>query len=419
MDKHRYIFSIFCLIGYLYQTYQISKIYFSYETTTDVSYENEDPLSIPAITLCGIKSYFLREEYQKLFPLQNQSEFSSEREQQILNYLSNLTIKDQLKALYSTQNMSTLINCTVLRTKAFNGSERSIDCKHINRVKISIDDYFYCFTYFSQIKQEYNDSYMVDMNSHGLNYFGALIRIIYPFKTDYIYIYIHSTYESVIENHKLVPAFINTTYRSNFHDIFYQKTTVQLLGEPYKTSCTDNNLKGYKNSFDCISKCKIDNYFQVFNKRPKMVSSDDLDNEMFLIYYENKTLDYEWNTKCQKVCGKNPECFKEYFIHSIKSYEYQTGSNDNDICIYPPISPNTKYTQLLKVSIEQFLGLVASLISLWFGFSILMLSDVCLFLFNNMKRLIINFKIKISQIHTNKNVTNHIQIQVNNLRMLR
>ena len=58
--SQKYIFKSFfyiiCLIGSLYQIYEISEIYFLYETTTYVKYENEAKISLPAITLCARKA---------------------------------------------------------------------------------------------------------------------------------------------------------------------------------------------------------------------------------------------------------------------------------------------------------------------------------------------------------------------------
>ena len=57
------ILYILCIFGCLYQICEISILYFSYETTTLVKYEIENPISLPAITLCSHKYLFIKEEY--------------------------------------------------------------------------------------------------------------------------------------------------------------------------------------------------------------------------------------------------------------------------------------------------------------------------------------------------------------------
>jgi len=70
MDKYiRYLFITICLIGCILQIHEISLIYFKYETTTDVRYENEVNISLPAVSICFYKSYLIRNEYLlQIFP---------------------------------------------------------------------------------------------------------------------------------------------------------------------------------------------------------------------------------------------------------------------------------------------------------------------------------------------------------------
>ena len=46
------IWKIVCLLGCVYQTFKISELYFSYETTTNVRYETEKLVNLPGITIC-------------------------------------------------------------------------------------------------------------------------------------------------------------------------------------------------------------------------------------------------------------------------------------------------------------------------------------------------------------------------------
>lgn len=63
----RYIFAAICFTGCLLEIYKISEIYFSYETTTDVRFNKETIVSLPAFTICAGKHNIVREEiWQKL-----------------------------------------------------------------------------------------------------------------------------------------------------------------------------------------------------------------------------------------------------------------------------------------------------------------------------------------------------------------
>lgn len=60
-----FIALIFCSIGRIYQLYNINKIYFTKETTTNVMFENENEVSLPAITLCFDKYHLFNEIHSK------------------------------------------------------------------------------------------------------------------------------------------------------------------------------------------------------------------------------------------------------------------------------------------------------------------------------------------------------------------
>jgi hypothetical protein len=96
----RYIFAAICLIGCSFQIYRIIAIYILYETTTDVRFNNEVIISLPALTICASKHYFVREEILKNI-FNNGSNEKLNDKTKILNYLNKLSIKDQFKSLQS------------------------------------------------------------------------------------------------------------------------------------------------------------------------------------------------------------------------------------------------------------------------------------------------------------------------------
>ncbi len=78
------------MTGCLFQIYKISKIYFLYETVTEVRYGSEDNISLPAITVCTSKLFFVKQEYlSKFFPNEPKSKFRTD-----LNFINKLSIKE-------------------------------------------------------------------------------------------------------------------------------------------------------------------------------------------------------------------------------------------------------------------------------------------------------------------------------------
>jgi len=125
-----YMFFTFCLSGCLYQIIKICEIYFSYKTTTFVTYDKMSLISLPAITICIDKQYMFKTEYLDKNPI-------NISDKQSLNTLFfSLTIRQQMDILYDFEDVFKY--STLLKKKAFNKSHSNIVSDHsINASKIS------------------------------------------------------------------------------------------------------------------------------------------------------------------------------------------------------------------------------------------------------------------------------------------
>jgi hypothetical protein len=144
------------MTGCLYQIYEISVIYFSYETTTDVRYEDEVMIELPAFTFCVPKVFMARIEY-----LKQSTNKSTKTLEDMHKYLNKLTLKEQFKALYSAEELF-YESCFVKRTYALNNSEKYVDCHLVSEVKIIINNDNLCVRLFSQMNGESDDKYRID-----------------------------------------------------------------------------------------------------------------------------------------------------------------------------------------------------------------------------------------------------------------
>ena len=138
----RSLYSIVCLIGCIYQSFKLSQIYFTYETSTNVKYESESYVELPAITIC----------YKKL----NQLKEGDPWHAKYADYdgFNKLTIGDQLEHL--DELPVRLISCDVAYTKR---------CHDISYITWYITDKVYCFTLFSQLNNQTDDMFKVG-NTH-------------------------------------------------------------------------------------------------------------------------------------------------------------------------------------------------------------------------------------------------------------
>ena len=79
-----------------------------------------------------------------------------------------------------------------------------------------------------------------------------------------------------------------------------------------------------------------------------------------------------WKT-CHDLLANRIGCDQYYFKLSSKYYKFN--NNLYTICIFAHNYPTVIYELSLKMSFEEYMSLTASIISLWFGFSIIALTD--------------------------------------------
>jgi hypothetical protein len=208
-----YIFKLFCLFGCLFQVSKLIRIYLSYETITEAKYETETIISLPAITLCASKAYFIKKEFGlKYFPNGKTSIH------EIKDILNKLKIKDQFESLFSSEEVSNMIGCSVMQTMAFNISNtlnitNRLKCEEISAVKISINFERYCFTLFSQMNGESDDRYLINYDVSTSNFEKSLVTIHIPFGNTGSLLYFHSRIESVTEDFRPYPFTLDVENR--------------------------------------------------------------------------------------------------------------------------------------------------------------------------------------------------------------
>jgi hypothetical protein len=163
------------MTGCLFQIYKICDNYFSYETNTYVRYEDEDKISLPAVTVCIRKNLLIREELLHHFsPKELENRYSPLEESEIDAYLNNLTVKEQFSSIYSAEEVFNN-TCKVMKSMVFKSSEFTIDCELISPVRQTIDYNFSCFTFFSQLNREENDKYIIDYDVNIKNYWSEYV----------------------------------------------------------------------------------------------------------------------------------------------------------------------------------------------------------------------------------------------------
>src|ERR1700743_2740437 len=105
VECYRQIFFILCFISCLYQVTKICEIYFSYKTTTSVSYGDFSVISLPAITVCFDKIDVLRDHYLVQLNISRNDENKYKSQHIIKRFCGNHTIEQQFAMFFNYEEI--------------------------------------------------------------------------------------------------------------------------------------------------------------------------------------------------------------------------------------------------------------------------------------------------------------------------
>jgi hypothetical protein len=267
MNKYslfRIIFGIICISGCLFQIANISKIYFSYDTTTVVEYEFEKMVSLPAITICFKKEYILRKQnIIRKFPNVTNNNSSDD---DLMLYLNKMNLKEQLLATLSYEEIFDN-KCYAMKTIAFNQSDDYLNCDQIKAIQTTIGYYWKCFRFFSQSSNESNDKYLINHDVSTRENWKPIIYFHMRIDSQAMALFMHPRNEILRDffgDNKLTIYFEN--YGLTL--IKYYKTIIKLMPKPYRTDCVDYKLMGYQSKIGCVKECLKKYYIEKYGGLP-------------------------------------------------------------------------------------------------------------------------------------------------------
>jgi len=377
-------FKIICFIGCVYQSYKISEIYFRYDTTTYVKFENSGYLELPGITICYYKFIQLKDEFKH---------FNSDD-------INLRTIREQFDSIIKLKPF--LIRDCIFKKgikKSYDsncrdfGDSNGPDNGGVTRLSSSS----YCFTIFSQINGTSDEKYRIN-GTNSADWSMLLFFLKNDYKIPKLNIRLHDRKENIKHTYLKGYTFVNfKNARENL--LIYSKTIVKYLFNPKDKPCF---APGHTRD-DCIMECKIDEFIEKTGHFPHDFLNDNRSHNQFNFSTFHDETVFEWSDKCWKKCSQSTDCYKEFFRLDSRENE----ADENALRIEFPSHPTTIYEISLKMSVEEYLCYIASILSLWFGFSILSLTKFCLNFNNIYQRFIINKtqnKQKINLYHVNLNV---------------
>ena len=285
----KFLYFCLCFGLCLYQIIKICEIYFSYETTVSMSYENSLQISLPSISVCFDKQFVIKPEFYEQMRAKNMfSENEVNDRQMIVEFMNeNQTMRQQIEVMYNFEDIFNN-SCRVLTTIGINFTEDYISCQMVSKIRQSVDYKWNCFSLLSQLDEEPDERYIADYNrrlfkdfNFGLIY--MTVRNDIPLAT----VVIHSRKERVFKFSDSGGLQMTQSWNS----IKYHKTTIDLLGKPYKTNCFDYRQKGFNSRNDCINKCRLEMLRKAINGWPEFYANYDKESDEYLFRFHRKKLD--------------------------------------------------------------------------------------------------------------------------------
>ena len=229
-----------------------------------------------------------------------------------------------------------------------------------------------------------------DMGRTHTSLFSITIRPDIPL----VDIYLHSRKEVNFENEA---NGMEIKYEKGFENLIkYQRTVLLSLTHPFATNCVDYTQRGYDSRDECFTNCKIKELKNRIPGWPATYRTDNFTDEFFNFNYSRKKfLNSYASDVCNTFCGLSIDC--KTYIFDIKLDRYKIYKEHFGLVILPPIKPDKVIKESPKIIFEEFVSFVGSLIGFYFGFSVIMLTDVYTLL---SKHFVNYFKININSNNT-------------------
>ena len=370
------ITKVLCLLGCVYQCFDISMIYFSYNTSTNVRYESQTFVDIPGVTVC----YYKLEQISDKLKSEIDKKYGSLGDSKPI-FLNNLTLRQQWNELGDKPEK--FLSCFYRWNIGTN-----LNCNSVQNYTKSFDSISYCVTAFSQDDGDQGDEmFQIKTSSNILktmiNFELRKLERRKGVEEDEILVKLHDRKEKIRLDFTRGTLLISQLYK-DYTYIKYQKTIVKYLFNPRLKPCFVGQTAD-----ECINNCKIKEFIEKTGLFPGKYlffgeNYSDLKFSTFKQFFA-----FNWSENCLQLCGHNTDCYREYFISDFKEYHYKyINPMKFDLAIEFPTHLTTIYEISLKMSFGEYLCLIASILSLWFGFSILSFIDFIQIIFN---RLILQY----------------------------
>ena len=380
------LFILMCVVGFVLQVYQVSKVYFKFTTTTRSDFRVLETAYYTTTVFCLHHFDLLnRSKYEK-YEVQQAA-----RNKKIQQELLVLTVRDIMEL--TPQALDIVRSCMIrdqeLHLPIFLNSSQ---CQDFFNITKSVSGEKVCYDFIPLA----NFNYSVGDVSSSPTYQNVAYKIDLDAKLG------RAHYASIISHHPTSSnsdPLISRMFGYNVHNansfidsgfLVYEKLIYyEKLPPPYDTKCINRERQV------CYELCLI-NRFKTMNRIPwsgfhrnsvdmKIFSYKDLQDESMALVARKAFQD------CHFQCKIQAECRNDFSITLVRQI-----TNSRKILFISSMAPAGPCIKILSVpmlTFVEYLVQMGSCLAIWFGFSIISLDPVKL-IHSRRKRKVANFNIR-------------------------
>ena len=374
-----FLYFCFCLMGFLYQMFQVTVSYSNYEVRTKVELMIPNKISTPSLTVCfRVGDIFDYDAYRRIS--QSKMSYETGRHNDYEQLMSNTSIRDLFTF---TPNETRITDACSLRKGGhyfldqWTGSDA---CNHIFTTTKFFTMEYMCYMF--NVTDELQLWQQIEHFSYSADHPGMMMQVVLN-KTSFrraekIRLAVHGWYlpTSTIGFSPTVERYYEPVSGKAVFDYFsmsFRRSKTKSLPAPYPTKCFDYSIVGLRGGQrSCFTACFT---HETTVKFQKVMFSDVVMEPSPMgivtrdIVQQNSTKDFfsEIGRKCAQKCS-SVHCI-EYFYMTDVFPGFDTGSG----IVFQVNAPRHLFYQTYYSPATTFIDYfvyTSSLLGIWFGFSV-------------------------------------------------
>lgn len=332
-----YAIGLICVVGSIYQLSELFELYFSYPSTYQVLVRKPSTYRLPAFTLCVRYADLIRPGFDA-------------------KSWSNSTVKQISAATLDHQDVFS--NCILLAPHSHDFGV--VSCSTLLTVKVYHHLSQKCFTFVEKVGK------MVEYYEQEVRQAMGFVGFQFDRKYATGYLIFHQARSSPT----MQDSFIKLDQSLSSLIVDYAEVETTLLASPYPSNCRNYREIGLFSEIDCLDSCVVQYTIGELNLWPVQVFAPGSIDLKFTDVYNSShaNLAVVATKHCTSMC-QQLACKTTYLeITAAKSY---APSKIVRVMLKPAIGVTLKSTELPKFIIVEFICYIGSVLSFWFGSSVL------------------------------------------------